>query len=57
METLEAAMRRQPGVPYGARTVLGVCHCGATTKAKAFFGTGYDLEDQGSRALAALRQG
>ena len=41
IETLEAAMQRQPDVPYNERTVLGACHCGATTKAKAFFRTSY----------------
>ncbi len=52
METPEAAMERQAGVPYGERTVLGACHCGATTRAKAFFETGHGLEDQDSRPFA-----
>ena len=56
METLEAAMRRQPDVPYGERKVLGTCNCGATTQAKAFFGAGYDLEDHASRPFEARHQ-
>ncbi len=53
METHEAAMQRQPDVPYNERTVLGACHCGATTQAKAFFGTSYSPEGEDPRELAA----
>ena len=53
METPEAAMQRQPDVAYNERTVLGACHCGATTQAKAFFGTSYSPEDEDPRELAA----
>ncbi len=53
METAEAAMQRQPDVAYNERTVLGACRCGATTQAKAFFGTTYGPEDQDPRELAA----
>ena len=53
METPEAVMQRQPNVPYNERTVLGACCCGATTQAKAFFGTSYSPEDEDPRELAA----
>ena len=53
METPEAAMRRQPDVAHNERTVLGACHCGATTQAKAFFVTSYSPEDEDPRDLAA----
>ena len=53
METAEAAMQRQPDVAYNERTVLGACHCGATTQARAFFGTSASPEDEEPRDLAA----
>ena len=53
METPEAAMQRQPDVAYHDRIVLGACHCGATTQAKAFFGRSYSPEDEDPRELAA----
>ncbi len=53
METPEAAMQRQPDVANYERTVLGACHCGATTQAKAFFGTSYGPEGEDPRDLAA----
>ena len=53
METPEASMQRQPDVAYHDRIVLGACHCGATTQAKAFFGRSYSPEDEDPRELAA----
>ena len=53
METPEAAMQRQPDVAHSERTVLGACHCRATTQAKAFFGTSHSPQDEDPRGFAA----
>jgi hypothetical protein len=53
METPEAAMQRQPDVAHDELTVLGACDCGATTQAKAFFGTSHGPRDEDPRDLAA----